>query len=172
MTWLTMGISVFALSYCAAYLVFLDAFWPVDPRAPTATSPALSRYGLITTGVTALVFLGCILGRFNRWPLCDWCAFSEHSDWRNRADITRCELHLPRGQVAGCVVVSPELARRVQVPIGPGETSEEAVRNYLTVLPKRQPAPPRGSALYLQVREYVTDDGLLQPRFRPLVFSL
>jgi hypothetical protein len=70
------------------------------------------------------------------------------------------------------VAVSAELARRVQVPIGAGETSEEAVRNYLTVLPKRQPSPPKGSALYIQMREYVTEDGLLQPRFRLFVYDL
>jgi hypothetical protein len=172
LTWLTMGISVFALSYCAAYLVFLDAFWPREGLVPTApTSPApLGWYGLAITGATVLVLLGCILGRFNRWPLCDWSAFSEHSDWRSRADITRCELHLPRGQVAGCAAVSLALAKRVQVPIAEGETAEEAVRTYLTALPMRRPGPPTGSELHLQVREYVTDEGLLQPRFRPLVF--
>jgi hypothetical protein len=58
------------------------------------------------------------------------------------------------------------------VPIAAGETSEEAVRSYLTVLPRRQPAPPRGSELYVQVREYVTEDGVLRPRFLPLVFAL
>jgi hypothetical protein len=169
MTWWTMGISVFVLSYCAGYLTFLDALdGPVDATLAEAPPLPFSRFGAAVTGTIAAVMLGCILGRVNRWPLVDWCTYCELADWRDRVDITRCELALPGGRTVGCAALSPELARRVQLSLLPGEVPEDAVRRYLTTVPKR--SPPPGSVMHLWARQYVTENGVLQPRFFPLSF--
>jgi hypothetical protein len=169
MSWLTMDIWQFLFSYCAAYLVFvaLAAGEPQRARpAPADPAAAVRAPATLLAAVGVVMGIG-IVGGINWWPLCDWSAYSTRSDWRTQADITRCAVLEPGRPEQGCFGAVPELGQPVALHLGPGAAADSAARDYMLGI-IRAPRPP-GLSLRLTVREYVTTDGRLQPRFATFV---